>query len=62
VTSPERPGSILARPLAEIYLVAALSPSRRWLKALSVLARPVARFGHEWILDTGARQFSERAL
>ncbi len=47
---------------SEIHLVAALAPSRRWLQALSVLARPLARFGHDWILDTGARQFAERAL
>ena len=47
---------------SEIHLVASLSPSRRWLQAVSILARPLARFGHDWILDTGARQFAERAL
>jgi hypothetical protein len=32
------------------------------LRAISRLARPVAAFGHDWVLDTGFRQFSARAI
>ncbi len=37
--------------------------SRRWLlRAIARLAPPVARFGHDRLLDTGVRQFRKRAL
>jgi hypothetical protein len=26
------------------------------------VAQPVVTFGHDWVLDTGARQFRSRAL
>jgi len=29
---------------------------------VSRLAKPVARFGHDWVLDSGARQFIARAI
>ncbi|MEJ7585612.1 MAG: SRPBCC family protein, partial [Acidimicrobiales bacterium] len=41
-------------------LVSALSPGNRYLQAVAVFARPVVRFGHDWVLDTGARQFQGR--
>lgn len=47
---------------SEIRLTSALAPSNRLLKAVALAARPVVRFGHDWVLDTGARQFGERAL
>ena len=34
-----------------------LSPTNGMLKTVARLARPVAQFGHDWVLDTGARQF-----
>jgi hypothetical protein len=42
-----------------LRLVADLSPRKRSMQALSTLARPLATFGHHWVLDTGARQFAE---
>lgn len=39
-----------------------LSPSSRWLKTASIVARPMVKFGHNWVLDTGARQFQTRAF
>lgn len=46
----------------EARLLSDLEPGNRMLRAVTGLARPLARFGHEWVLDTGARQFRERAL
>ena len=43
-------------------LVSDLAPGNRMLRVVAGLARPVARFGHDWVLDTGARQFREHAL
>ena len=42
-------------------LVADLGPDRLALRALSLAFRPLVRFGHNWVLDTGARQFADRA-
>lgn len=38
-------------------LVADLAPDKQSLRLLSVAAPPVVRFGHNWVLDVGARQF-----
>ncbi len=46
----------------EVRLSSALSPGNRALRAVALMARPVARYGHDWVLDTGARQFGDRAL
>jgi uncharacterized protein YndB with AHSA1/START domain len=46
----------------EVHVRSLLAPASRLLRAMSVLARPIARFGHDWVFDTGARQFAERAL
>lgn len=46
----------------ELRLRAALEPGRATFGVLAQVARPVARFGHDWVLDTGARQFAARAL
>jgi hypothetical protein len=35
----------------------ALAPGNAALRMLSRFAAPVARFGHDWVLDSGARQF-----
>jgi uncharacterized protein YndB with AHSA1/START domain len=62
----ERAGDDEGRPAREVgtvlHLVSELSPANGLLKGVLVVAPPVARFGHDWILDTGARQFRERQL
>jgi uncharacterized protein YndB with AHSA1/START domain len=49
--APQPPGS-------EIRLTSDLAPSSRAFGLLARLARPVVRRGHDWVLDTGARQFA----
>lgn len=46
----------------EIRLVSALAPSNPLLRRIARLAGPIARFGHDWVLDTGAAQFRRKAL
>lgn len=36
-------------------LVSCLAPAGSVLRVVATVARPVARFGHDWVLDTGAR-------
>jgi hypothetical protein len=43
-------------------LESSLAPGNRTLRMVSRLAAPVARFGHDWVLDSGARQFIARAV
>jgi uncharacterized protein YndB with AHSA1/START domain len=52
----EHPGGSEAR------LVSSLEPGNGFLRAVARLAAPVVRFGHDWVLDTGARQFIDRAV
>ena len=47
---------------SELHLVSDLAPTNAVLRAVAQLAPPVARFGHEWVLDTGLRQFRDRAF
>lgn len=47
---------------SEARLIAHLAPGNGFLRAASRLAGPVVRFGHDWVLDTAARQFMDRAL
>ncbi len=46
----------------ELRLQSALSPANRTLRLVASVARPVVTFGHDWVLDTGAREFRSRAL
>jgi uncharacterized protein YndB with AHSA1/START domain len=46
----------------EVRLRSELAPGNRYLQAVARVAGPVVRFGHDWVLDTGARQFGRRAL
>jgi uncharacterized protein YndB with AHSA1/START domain len=39
-----------------------LEPRSTFLRVLAATVPPVARFGHDWILATGAKQFESRAL
>jgi hypothetical protein len=47
---------------SRLHLVSRLEPRSRLLRSLSLVAPPVARFGHDRLLRTGVRQFSARAL
>ena len=38
------------------------APSSRFLQAVALVARPVVSLGHDWVLDTGARQFRQQLL
>jgi polyketide cyclase/dehydrase/lipid transport protein len=39
-----------------------LAPQSRFLRVMAATVPPMARFGHDWILVTGAAQFKARAL
>jgi hypothetical protein len=45
-----------------VRLRSSLVPANRTLRTVARLSRPVAQFGHAWVIDTGARQFEDRAL
>jgi uncharacterized protein YndB with AHSA1/START domain len=47
---------------SELALESKLAPANAMLRAIAVVARPVVRFGHDWVLDTGLRQFKSSAL
>jgi len=47
---------------SRLHLESSLQPRHRVLQAVAAMAAPVAHFGHEWVLDTGLRQFRDRAL
>jgi uncharacterized protein YndB with AHSA1/START domain len=46
----------------DLRLVSALAPSAGLLRAATAIAGPVVRWGHDWVLTTGLRQFRERAF
>jgi len=45
-----------------VRLQSALAPANRTLRTVARLSRPLARYGHSWVIDTGATQFLARAL
>ena len=47
---------------SEFRLTSELGPTGGALRLITRVARPVAAFGHDWVLDTGARQFRDLAL
>ncbi len=47
---------------SEVRLVSTLAPTRRAMALLTAVAGPIARRSHDWVLDTGARQFAARAV
>lgn len=47
---------------SELHFMSELAPTNALLRTVAQLAQPLARFGHEWVLDTGLRQFRDRAL
>lgn len=42
---------------SELRIRSRLAPSSPVLRAAAYLAAPLSRFGHDWVLDTGSRQF-----
>jgi hypothetical protein len=46
----------------EVRLVSHLAPSNPFLRGIARVARPVVQRGHDWVLDTGWRQFGVRAI
>ena len=42
----------------EVRVVSRLAPSSRVMGVAARLVAPIARWGHDWVLDTGARQFA----
>jgi hypothetical protein len=46
----------------DLHLVSELEPATTLLRGVLKMAPPIARFGHDWVLDTGARQFRSRAF
>ena len=42
-------------------LVSDLAPDKQSLRVMSIAARPVVRFGHNWVLDAGVRQFTAKS-
>ncbi|MEQ1786119.1 MAG: SRPBCC family protein [Acidimicrobiales bacterium] len=47
---------------SELHFTSELAPTNAVLRTVASLASPMVRFGHEWVLDTGLRQFRDRAL
>jgi hypothetical protein len=45
-----------------VRLESELAPANPFLRGVARVAFPVVRFGHDWVLDAGARQFRGRAL
>ena len=41
-----------------VRIVSTLAPTNRTLRLVARVARPIAHYGHAWVLDTGARQFA----
>jgi hypothetical protein len=54
--------SPLGEGSTELHLTSALAPGNGLLRGVLSVMPPLARFGHDWILDTGARQFRQRRL
>jgi uncharacterized protein YndB with AHSA1/START domain len=44
----------------EVHLVSSLAPKSLFMRGLTTVARPLASNGHDWIIDTAARQFAHR--
>lgn len=56
---PAGPGDTVA---TGVRFASWLAPGNRMLRAVAAVAPPVARFGHDWVLDAGGRRFREHAL
>jgi uncharacterized protein YndB with AHSA1/START domain len=72
VTAPERVAATIGGDLdgraeltieeraagCELRLSSQLVAARGLLRTMAVVAGPAARFGHDWLISTGARQFA----
>ena len=47
---------------SRLHLVSDLVPHHTVLRLAALAVRPIMRIGHDWVLDTGARQFADQAL
>lgn len=47
---------------SSLHVVSDLAPANGVLRSVMRVAPRVARFGHDWVLTTGLRQFTTRAL
>jgi len=47
---------------SEVRLRSDLAPTNRVLRTFAMVAKPMVRFGHDWVLDTGLQQFRSRGL
>jgi hypothetical protein len=47
---------------SELRLVSTLAPRNAVLRTVAGFTPHLARFGHDWVVDTGLRQFERRAL
>ena len=47
---------------SEVRLRSLLAPTHPVLRAIAGMARPIATYGHDWVLDTGFRQFTDHAI
>jgi uncharacterized protein YndB with AHSA1/START domain len=45
-----------------VRLRSTLAPAGTLARAVAAVAPPIVRFGHDWVLETGVRQFRQRAL
>ena len=44
---------------SHVHFTSRLAPTRGGVGLMAWCARPIVRRGHDWVLDTGARQFAE---
>jgi hypothetical protein len=47
---------------SELHFTSELAPTSSILRAVAQVAGPLARYGHEWVLETGLQQFRSRAF
>jgi uncharacterized protein YndB with AHSA1/START domain len=50
------------RTTSRARLASDLMPANGIVRGVAAVAPPLARYGHDWVLRTGARQFARRAL
>lgn len=46
----------------DVHLRSSLSPRNPFLGLIGGLAPRLVRFGHDWVMETGARQFTREAI
>ena len=46
----------------QVRLASVLTPTNPAFAIIAAVARPIVQRGHDWVLDTGARQFARHAV